>query len=174
MRRLLDFLLAMGTRWQAWAAVIAIGVGLEAGALYYQQALMYFPCELCIYTRVWLAGIALLAIVGLLVRRHVWPLRAVLAGELLLTMGLAGVVWKLLAIDYGFAGDGTCSLQARFPSWAPLDTWLPVMFRVQDTCGPTPEVLFGLTMGDGLAGVTAGFLLAFGAALFGTFLGASD
>lgn len=161
----------LAQRWQSWALVIAICVALEAGAVYYQEALMYFPCELCVYTRVWIAAIALLALLGLLVRKRRWPTRAVLIGEIALCLGLAGVVWKLLALDYGFAEAGACNLYAQFPSWAPLDEWLPVLFRVQATCAETPEVLFGLSMGDGLAAITMAFLAAFGAGLIGSFGG---
>lgn len=164
----------LAQRWQSWAAVIAICVALEAGAVYYQEALMYFPCELCVYTRVWIAAIGLLAVVGLFVRTLRWPVRAVLVGEIALCLGLAGVVWKLLALDYGFADAGACNLYAQFPSWAPLDDWLPMLFRVQATCGETPEVLFGLSMGDGLAAVTLGWLVAFTAGLVGSFADRSD
>lgn len=169
MARLMSALAHLAQRWQSWASVIAICVALEAGAVYYQQALLYFPCELCIYTRVWIAAIALLALVGLAVRMQPWAVRGVLVGQIALSVGLGGVVWKLLALDYGFAGAGACSLYARFPSWAPLDRWLPLLFEVQATCGETPEVLFGLSMADGLAAITVGFLVAFCAALVGSF-----
>ncbi|MEO0424242.1 MAG: disulfide bond formation protein B, partial [Pseudomonadota bacterium] len=61
----------------------------------------------------------------------------------------------------------------QFPQWAPLDEWLPMLFRVQATCGETPEVLFGLSMGDGLAAITLGWLVAFTAGLVGSFAGDS-
>ncbi len=169
MARLMGFVASLAERWQSWASVVVICIALEAGAVFYQQALMFFPCELCVYTRVWIAAMGLLAVVGLLLRKHAWLVRGVLLAEIGLCLGLGGVVWKLLAIDYGFAGVGACNLYANFPSWAPLDEWLPVLFRVQATCGETPEVLFGLSMADGLAGVTAGFLIAFVLALFGSF-----
>ncbi len=169
MTRVFDFLLALGGKWQSWTALIALCIALEAGALYYQIALMYYPCEQCIYTRVWIAGIALAALAGLALRRNAWAVRAILVLQILLTLGLGRVVWRLLAIEYGFAEFGDCNLYAQFPSWAPLDAWFPTMFRVQDVCGDTPEVLFGLSMADGLAATTVCLLAAFTLALVGSF-----
>lgn len=169
MKKAVDFVRTLGARWQSWAALIAICVGLEAGALYYQLALLQYPCELCIYTRVWLAAIALVALPGLLLRKTLWPLRALLVVELGLTIGLATVVWKLLALENGWAGAGACSFFPNFPSWAPLDEWLPVLFQVQGPCAATPKVLLGLSMADALAVVTAGLFTALGLGLWGSF-----
>ena len=169
MERVVDFVLTLGTKWQSWAALIVIGVGLVAGALYYQEALMLYPCELCIYTRVWLAAIALVALPGLVLRKTVWSQRAVIVIELGLTFGLGTVVWELLALEYGWAGAGACSFFPNFPSWAPLDEWLPMLFQVQGPCAATPEVAFGLSMAQGLAVVTAGFFVGLGAGLCGSF-----
>jgi disulfide bond formation protein DsbB len=170
MAGVLDSVWTLGRKWQAWVAVSVICVGLEAGAVYFQLTQMQFPCELCIYSRVWLAAIALVAIAGLLLRNTLWPLRVVIAAELLFSMGLASVVWQLLGLEYGFGGAGACSMFPNFPSWAPLDQWLPVLFQVQGPCAATPQVIAGLSMADGLAGVAVGFIVAFALALVGTFL----
>jgi disulfide bond formation protein DsbB len=168
--RTFDFFCKLGERWQSWAALIAICVALEAGALYFQEARLQYPCELCIYTRVWLAAIALVALAGLALRNTRWPMRALLATELGLSVGLASVVWELLGLEYGFGGAGACSMFANFPSWAPLDEWLPMLFRIQGPCAATPEVVLGLSMADGLAVTTVGFLAAFTLALCGSFV----
>lgn len=165
----MSFLWTLGARWQSWAAVLVICVGLEAGAVYSQQVFLQYPCELCIYTRVWLAAIALVALAGLALRNTVWPKRAVIVTELILSVGLATDVWELLALEYGFGGAGTCSMFPNFPSWAPLDEWLPIMFQVQGPCAATPEVVLGLSMADGLAVVSACFVAAFILSLYGSF-----
>ena len=99
-------------------------------------------------------------------------MRALLAVELGLTIGLATVTWKLMALENGWAGAGVCSMFPNFPSWAPLDEWLPIMFRVQGPCMATPEVMLGLSMADGLSGVTIGFFVALALALCGSFVSA--
>ena len=163
--RILEFLGNLPRRWQAWAAVILISVGLLAGALYFQIAERKYPCELCIYTRVWIAAIALVAVAGLALRKTVWPLRLVIAAELALSIGLATVVWDLLGLEYGFGAPGACGMNPDFWAWAPLDAWLPVLFQVQGPCMATPIVLFGLSMADGLAVITTLFMLSFALAL---------
>lgn len=167
MIRTLVFFGSLLRRWQAWAAVILIPVGLLAAAVYYQKAQFQYPCELCIYARVWLAAIALVGVAGLALRNRVWPIRLLVAAELLLSIGLAIVVWKLLGLEYGFGAPGACSINANFPAWARLDDWLPVLFEVQGPCAATPTVLFGLSMADGLAVVAAGFVATFALALVG-------
>ena len=169
MQRVLDFVWNSGEKWQSWLAVIAICVGLVAWAVYHQEALLQYPCEMCIYTRVWLVAMALAALPGLALRKTVWPRRALIAVELILSIGLARVVWQLLGLEYGFGGAGVCSMFPNFPSWAPLDQWFPLLFQVQGPCSATPEVMLGLSMADGLAVVTVCFLAAFALALYGSF-----
>jgi len=165
MTRTLEFFGRLSRYWQAWAAVILVSVSLLAGALYFQIAENKYPCELCIYTRVWIVAIALVAVAGLALRKTVWPLRLLVAAELLLSIGLATVVWDLLGLEYGFGAPGACSMNPDFWGWAPLDAWLPVLFEVQGPCMATPTVLFGLSMADGLAVVTTLFILSFALAL---------
>lgn len=167
MNRTLAFFGTLPRRWQAWAAVILIPVGLLAVAVYYQQAQFQYPCELCIYARVWLAAIALVGVAGLALRNRVWPTRLLVAAGLLLSIGLANVVWKLLGLEYGFGAAGSCSFNPNFPAWARLDDWLPMLFEVQGPCAATPTVLFGLSMADGLAVIATGFVASFALALVG-------
>jgi len=170
MKKTVDFLLNLGDKWWAWTAVISICVLLEGGAVFFQEFLDYYPCEQCVYTRVWMTGIVLVGIVGLISRRNLWARRIVILTEIVLTLGLAQVTWRLLGFDYGFGADGACYMVAQFPSWARLDEWFPTLFMVQEACGPTPEVIFGLTMSDGLAGTCIGFITAFSFAFAGTFV----
>ena len=145
-------------RWQQynqqawpWWLLFSLCVGLEAGALYFQQVLQYYPCEMCIYTRVWIMLIAFAALLQLWLR-HLQHVR--LIGQTLLIalmIGLALQVYDLLAVEKGFASDGACAFKANFWSWAPLDQWWPAMFEVGDFCQATPEVWLGISMAEGLA-----------------------
>lgn len=152
-----------------WLTVIAICISLEGGALYFQEIIGLFPCELCIYTRVWLTAIVLVCIVGIFIRFWQWPRRIALFLLIALSVGLSYTTWQLMGLEYGWNTDGACSLVANFPSWAPLDAWFPMLFRVQDACSATPTVIFGLSMAEGLTGVCLGYLSAFGIALYGDF-----
>ncbi len=149
-----------------WVAIAGICLALEAGALYYQHVLGDMPCEICIYIRVWLLAILVLVLVGLAVNRRRWLSTLVSLGGLGLSIGLASETWNMVKVEYNLGDGGSCSFNANFPEWAPLDSWLPALFEVQGLCMRTPEVLFGLTMTHGLIGVSALFILAF-AARFG-------
>lgn len=151
-----------------WLAIAGICFALDAGALFYQHVLEVYPCELCIYVRVWVLAIMLLSLMALVVK-HFAPGALIfsLAG-LALSIGLAKETYNLLAIEYDFGTGGACSFFANFPSWAPLDKWLPSMFQVQELCAATPDVLFGISMAEALALASLVLLLAFLLAIIGS------
>lgn len=151
--------------WWFWAAIAGLCLALEAGALYYQHVLDYAPCELCIYVRVWLAGIILICLLALYLRRsQPGALLCALAG-LGLSVGLGMETYDLLKVEYNFGGGSFCRFLANFPTWAPLDEWFPSLFAVRSTCMATPEVLFGISMADALAVVSVVLVVAFALAL---------
>lgn len=43
---------------------------------------------------------------------------------------------------------GSCSFDLGLPSWLALDKWMPLIFKVQTTCGYTPELAFGVSMAE--------------------------
>ncbi|MFT6367549.1 MAG: disulfide bond formation protein DsbB [Bacteroidia bacterium] len=103
---------------------------------------------------------------GLVLRTYHWPVLLILSLMILLVVGLANDVWVLLSIDHNWPLDGYCSIEPNFPTWAPLDDFLPALFEVRSMCGPTPYLLFGVTMADGLAVIC---LVLVWVALFGIF-----
>ncbi len=163
-------LLHSGDKRWPYMTLLLICLLLEGGAVLFQEVFKYYPCELCIYTRVWMTGIVLACLFGLFVRKNLWLRRLAIATLLALTAGLAHVVYRLLAIEYGFGSDGACKLVADFPSWARLDEWMPTLFLVQEACGKTPTVIFGITMAEALVVAVAGFILALVTAFAGTFV----
>lgn len=133
-----------------WLALLTLCACTEAVALFYQYQLDYGPCVLCVQIRAWIAGLMLVMATLLLVRHT--PRRVVTLANLLLLLLASGFVYSAyitLGIERGFV-DGSCSLQQPFPSWLPLHTWLPVLFEPWETCGYTPELLFGISMAEGL------------------------
>lgn len=166
-----EHILGVGqTRW-FWLSVLALCVALDGAALYYQHVLELLPCELCIYVRVWVFAIALVSIVAIFVRGVVWLWVLVSLGALALALGLANETWNLIVVEYGLSETGgSCSFFANFPSWAPLDKWLPSVFEVQELCQATPEIIFGITMADSLVLVSLGLIVAFSISLFGALI----
>jgi disulfide bond formation protein DsbB len=46
--------------------------------------------------------------------------------------------------------DSACGFKADFPSWIPLDKWLPSVFEPWEACGYTPMLWLDITMAEGL------------------------
>lgn len=164
-----DQILNLGQMRWFWWAVFALCISLDAGALFYQHVLYYYPCELCIYVRVWLLAIALLCVVGVLLRKQRWPRFVISVGGLALSFGLANDTWNLIVVEYALSDSGSCSFFANFPSWAPLDKWLPAVFEVQELCQATPEIFLGISMAQVLSLVSISLVTAFAVVVFGAF-----
>lgn len=132
-----------------WLGLIAFGLSMEGVALYYQYALDYGPCVLCIHVRLWLLAMMAVALPALWLRSIGW-LNAVLhAGVAGLMVGMLQTSQQLLGTERGTI-FGSCNFDAGLPSWFALDKWFPAVFGVKEACGYTPELLFGVTMAEAL------------------------
>ena len=155
---MLKKLATIGSSAWYWSAIVMLGLSLEAVALFYQYRLDYGPCVLCIHVRIWVLGFILVALVALFVRR-VWWLCAIVH---ILIASIAGVLleraWLLLGTERGsILGD--CGLESGLPVWFALDQWFPTLFGIQEACGYTPKLLFGITMAEGLIVIAVTLLL---------------
>lgn len=160
----LDILTSFHQRRWFWALVLGYCVFLVTGALYYQSALGYFPCELCIYARIWLLAIGSAALAGIFLSPYRPSRMALSLIMLVLVAGLGSVSWDLLGIDYNFGPPSACSF-VIYPDWLPLDRWWPAMFEVQGACMATPKVLWNVSMADVLAASSVILFAAFAYAL---------
>jgi len=155
---MLNRLGAIGAGAWYWLAILATGLSLEAVALYYQYALDYYPCVLCIHVRIWVLGFVLAAMLALFVRSFRY-LRTLMHGlTVVLSLGLLERAWMLLGIERGTV-EGSCSFDSGLPAWFALDQWFPALFKVWEACGYTPELLFGITMAESLVLLGAATLL---------------
>ena len=140
-----------------WIALILLALSMEGVALFYQYRLDYWPCVLCIHVRVWLLGLIVVGVMGLLVRYLRGP--RVLAQMLVAVVG-AGMLersLKLLGTERGTI-EGSCAMESGLPAWFALDKWFPSVFQVMEPCGYTPELLFGVTMAEALVVFSIGLL----------------
>ncbi|VAW78427.1 Periplasmic thiol:disulfide oxidoreductase DsbB, required for DsbA reoxidation [hydrothermal vent metagenome] len=140
-----------------WIALILLALSMEGVALFYQYRLDYWPCVLCIHVRVWLLGLIVVGVMGLLARYLRGP--RVLAQMLVAVVG-AGMLersLKLLGTERGTI-EGSCAMESGLPAWFALDKWFPSVFQVMEPCGYTPELLFGVTMAEALVVFSIGLL----------------
>ncbi len=146
-----------GSAWY-WLAILATGLSLEAVALYYQYALDYYPCVVCIHVRILVLGFILVALLALLLRGFPY-LRTLMHGlTVALSVALLERAWMLLGIERGTV-EGSCSFDSGLPAWLALDQWFPSIFKIWEACGYTPELLFGITMAESLVVLAAAALV---------------
>lgn len=118
----------------SWGLLLVAIVFFELCALFFQHIMDLAPCVMCIYERVAMLGIGGAAIIGLINPRN----------KLLRYLGLLGwfaasIQGYLLAsqhVDYQLNPSpfATCDIFVHFPSWAPLNVWLPQMFEAYGDC----------------------------------------
>jgi disulfide bond formation protein DsbB len=131
-----------------WWLLLLFGIGLESVALYYQYGLDYGPCPLCIHVRIGVAGFMLVSILALLLRLP-WWWRVSHLLNVLLWSWLCERAYMLLGTEMGFVYT-ECGVDSGLPDWLPLDQWLPVLFKVHESCGYTPLLFFNISMAQAL------------------------
>jgi disulfide bond formation protein DsbB len=146
-----------------WLVYIAGSLLLMAAAMYFQYIREEPPCLMCIQVRLLLSLLIFIAVIGLLTRRH--PMMNVLANisTVLVALSMSERAYQLLGTERGFVFSD-CGFDLGLPVWLALDEWLPWLFRVQTTCGYTPEIVFGITIAESLM-VLSILLLAFSACM---------
>ncbi|WP_333608675.1 disulfide bond formation protein DsbB [Arsukibacterium sp.] len=145
---MLYWLKSLSAKRSAWLALVLTVLIVEAIALYFQYGMNLQPCIKCIYIRVAFAGILVAGLIGVLAAPLLSIRLLALAGWLAAAgFGIYQAV-ELVEIEQILASGGfsTCALFANFPSWLPLDKWLPAVFEVTGSCGMVDWQFAGLSM----------------------------
>jgi disulfide bond formation protein DsbB len=135
------------SRWY-WMALLLLALSFLMVALYYQYILEELPCVLCIQVRILMLCLAFIGLNAYIVNSR-WGSRA---GHILAAVVAAALLdrsYQLLGTERGFI-FGDCGFDLGLPSWLALDSWFPHLFRVESSCGYTPELAFGITMAEAL------------------------
>ncbi|RWR03783.1 disulfide bond formation protein B [[Pantoea] beijingensis] len=142
----------------AWLLMAFTAFILEMVALYFQHVMMLRPCVMCIYERCALFGIMGAGLVGAIAPKT--PLRY---GALLIWLYSA---WEGVRLSYEHTMIQlhpnpfvTCEFAARFPSWLPLNKWLPSVFVASGDCSENQWSFLTLGMPQWLIVVFSVFLL---------------
>lgn len=129
-----------------WLSIAIACVLLEGVALYYQYALDYLPCVLCIHVRMLLAALLLISVIAVIINSRVVRISCQLLsiGTLLVLVERS---WKLLAVERGWL-IGDCEMTSGLPEWLALESWFPAIFKIHEPCGYTPYILFEISMAE--------------------------
>ncbi|MEZ8696925.1 disulfide bond formation protein DsbB [Vibrio lentus] len=146
----------------SWLLLLAFILFFEACALFFQHVMMLGPCVMCIYERVAMLSIGVAAMIGAIAPNNPISRWLGLAG-----WGFGaykGLTLALEHVDYQFNPSpfATCDLFVTFPSWAPLNKWVPWMFEAYGDCSKVVWQFLELSMPQWLVIIFAGNLVAFG------------
>ena len=89
----------------------------------------------------------MVSIVGLLSRNSRAVNAAAQLSIVLIAIGLTERSYQLLGTERGFV-FGDCGFDLGLPAWFAIEEWLPSIYRVETSCGYTPEIVFGITMAE--------------------------
>ena len=136
-----------------WWAMLLLGGGMFAAALYWQYALSEDPCQVCIHARLWVVAIALIGAIMLVLPHNTDTGLGGLTLLLVSSIGLGERSYYLYEIE-NFRGDGSCQFTLGMPDWFAVDRWFPALFEVRNICSYTPEIAFGISMAEALLGIS--------------------
>lgn len=142
----------------AWLLMVLTALILELTALYFQHVMLLQPCVMCIYERIALFGIMGASLLGALAPKT--PLRYV-AILLWIYSAWAGLqlAWKHTILQLHPSPFNTCDFFVNFPSWLPLDKWLPTVFHASGDCSARQWQFLSLEMPQWLLGIFTAYLL---------------
>ena len=136
-----------------WWAMLILGGGMFAAALYWQYSLGEDPCQVCIHARLWVVAITLIGAIMLVLPSNTGTRLGGLVLLLVSSIGLGERSYYLYEIE-NFRGDGSCQFTLGMPDWFAVDRWFPALFEVRNICSYTPEIAFGISMAEALLGIS--------------------
>jgi len=140
-----------------WPVYIIGGVSLLASALYLQFVNEELPCLMCIQVRLLISLLLVVAIAGLSFRKNRLLNPVLHLSVVLIAASLTERSYQLLGTERGFV-FGDCGFSLGLPAWFAIEDWIPWLYRVETSCGYTPEIIFGITVAEVLM-VTSVLLL---------------
>ena len=132
-----------------WIITILAGLTLLVVALSYQYILDELPCVMCIQIRMWISLLVVIAIIALLIRKNQILNTIAHFCVFISALALTERCYQLLGTERGFLFN-ECGFTSGLPTWFALEEWLPWIYRIETSCGYTPEIIFGITMAEAL------------------------
>lgn len=132
-----------------WSAYIVAVLILLAAALYFQFVREELPCLMCIQVRLLVSLLVIVAFAGLFSRHNRVINSIAHLSVVMIAAGLTERSYQLLGTERGFV-FGDCGFDLGLPGWFAIEDWLPWLYRVETSCGYTPEIIFGITIAESL------------------------
>lgn len=130
----------------SWGLLALSGVGLELAALYFQYIMDLAPCVMCIYIRVAVLGLILAGLIGMLQPKR-WFIRFVgISSWLVSSIWGLRLAYDLNDMQVNPSPFATCSFYPEFPSFMPLDVWLPSVFSPTGMCSDSVWTFLSVSM----------------------------
>lgn len=151
------------SRWY-WPAFFVSGVGLLSVALIFQHVLEELPCVVCIQIRLLISLLVIIAIIGFFSRRNRVMTFLSHLSVVIVAISFVERCYLLLGTEKGFV-FADCGFSLGLPTWFAIEEWLPWLYRIETSCGYTPEIIFGITMAEALM-LLSSLLLLLGLCVF--------
>ncbi|WP_058969553.1 disulfide bond formation protein DsbB [Type-D symbiont of Plautia stali] len=143
----------------AWLLLALTALAFELTALFFQHVMGLKPCVMCIYERCALFGVMGAGIVGAFAPKSL-PVRwaAIL---IWLYSAYKGLMLSIEHTNIQLHPNPfvTCDFAARFPSWLPLDKWLPSVFVASGDCAERSWTFLTWSMPQWMIVIFAAYLL---------------
>ncbi|MEY8709421.1 disulfide bond formation protein B [Mangrovibacter phragmitis] len=142
----------------AWLLMAFTALALELTALWFQYVMKLQPCVMCIYERCALFGILGAALLGAIAPKT--PLRfvAMIIWVYSAVRGLQ-LSWEHTMLQLHPSPFAVCPFRADFPTWLPLDKWVPQVFVATGDCSVRQWEFLTLDMPQWLVGIFAAYLV---------------
>lgn len=158
----------------AWFLLMLSALALEACALFFQHVMNLAPCVMCIYERVAMLGMVAAGLIGMIAPQH-----GLIRWTGLIAWGVSAGWGLKLAIEhvgYQFPDPNdlfgaTCDIFVSFPSWAPLNKWVPAVFEASGDCSKVVWQFLTLSMPQWLVIIFATMLVVFAVVVVSQFIG---
>ncbi|SHO58858.1 disulfide bond formation protein DsbB [Vibrio quintilis] len=143
----------------SWLVLFLSVIFFELCALFFQHGLKLAPCVMCIYERIAMLGIAGAALIGLIAPGNIF-----FRGIGLLGWGYTAFRGFTLAnqhVEYQLHPSpfATCDAFVQLPHWAPLNQWMPWMFKAYGDCSEISWQFLNLSMPQWLVIIFAANIL---------------
>lgn len=151
-----------------FSAFLALAV-----ALYHQHVLDEQPCVLCIQVRLLMSLLVIISVFGFYSVRSRFFNSIANMLTIATALSLSERSYQLLGTERGFV-FGDCGFDPGLPAWFAIQEWLPSVYRVETSCGYTPEIGFGITMAEALMVGSVIFVILSVIVFIASFLGDAE